>query len=99
MPRRRVPRLMVLLDSNALLWVLQDNPRLSSQARDIITDGWSVGSVAVSAVTFWEIAILAERNRLALGCDPARWRSDVIADGLRECRYMAPRRFGPRSWM
>ena len=50
----------------------------------MIRDGWSVGSVAVSAVTFWEIAILAERNRLVLGCDAARWRSDRIADGLRE---------------
>ena len=32
---------MLLLDTNALLWVLQDNPRLSSQARDMITDGRS----------------------------------------------------------
>ena len=30
---------MLLLDTNALLWVLQDNPRLSSQARNMITDG------------------------------------------------------------
>ncbi len=75
---------MLLLDTNALLWVLQDNPRLSSQARNMITDGWSVGSVAVSAVTFWEIAILAEKQKLVLGCDPARWRSDRIADGMRE---------------
>ena len=40
--------------------------------------------MAVSAVTFWEIAILAERNRLVLGCTPAHRRSDRIADGLRE---------------
>ena len=40
--------------------------------------------MAVSAVTFWEIAILAEKQRLVLGCDPARWRSDRIADGMRE---------------
>ena len=75
---------MLLLDTNALLWVLQDNPRLGSRARDMVADGWSVGSVAVSAVTFWEIAMLAERNRLALGCDAAQWRSDRLANGLRE---------------
>ena len=40
--------------------------------------------MAVSAVTFWEIAILAEKQKLVLGCDPARWRSDRIADGIRE---------------
>lgn len=48
------------------------------------TDGWSVGSVAVSAVTFWEITILAESNRLEPGCDPGPLASDRIADGLRE---------------
>ena len=50
----------------------------------MITEGWSVGSVAVSVVTFWEIAVLVEKRRISLGCDPARWRSDRIADGLRE---------------
>ncbi|MDE0170775.1 MAG: hypothetical protein OXS29_14915 [bacterium] len=43
-----------------------------------------MGSIAVSAVTSWEIAILAERNRFVLGRDPARRRWDRIADGLRE---------------
>ncbi len=81
---------MLLLDTNALLWVLQDHPRLSTRARDMITDGWQVGSVAVSVVTFWEIAVLAERNRLALGCHPARWRSDRIADGLQELPLYGP---------
>ena len=38
----------MLLATNALLWVLQDNPRLGSEARDMVTDGWSVRSVAVS---------------------------------------------------
>ena len=75
---------MLLLDTDALLWVLQDNPRLNSEARDMITDGWSVGSVAVSVVTFWQIAILSEKDKLILGYDPARWRSDRIADGIRE---------------
>ena len=75
---------MLLLDTNALLWALQDNPRLDPAARQMISDGWSVRSVAVSAVTFWEIAVLAERQRVVLGCDPARWHADRIDEGLRE---------------
>ena len=77
-------RLMLLLDTNALLWTLQGNPRLSPAARDMIREGWSVGAVAVSVVTFWEIAVLAEKQKLVLGCDAARWRSDRIDEGLRE---------------
>lgn len=75
---------MLLLDTNALLWALQDNPRLSPPARATIGEGWSVGALAVSVVTFWEIAVLAEKRKLLLGCEPARWRQDRIDSGLRE---------------
>ena len=81
---------MLLLDTNALLWVLQDNPRLSPTAREMIDDGWAVGSVAVSVVTFWEITVLAEKRKLLLGCDPARWRSDRIEGGMRELPLHGP---------
>jgi len=75
---------MLLLDTNALLWVLQDEPRLRAEARDVIVQGWAVDSVAVSVVTFWEVAILAEKRKIALGCEPSRWRLDRIGEGLRE---------------
>ena len=75
---------MLLLDTNALLWTLQDNPRLSPTARGVIEEGWSAGTVAVSVVTFWEIAMLADRQKLTLGCGADRWRSDRLKDGLRE---------------
>jgi len=73
---------------------LAGEPTAQLQARDMTTHGWSVGSVAVAAVTVWEIAILAARNRLVLGCDPARWRSDRIADwATGVCCCMALRRY------
>lgn len=75
---------MLLLDTNALLWVLQDNPRISPAVRSMVVEAWTVGSVAVSVVTFWEIAVLVDKQKLVLGCDPARWRMDRISDGLRE---------------
>ena len=56
----------------------------------MIDNGWAVGSVAVSVVTFWEIAVLAEKRKLLLGCDPARWRSDRIEGGLRELPLHGP---------
>lgn len=81
---------MLLLDTNALLWVLQDNPRLSPDARDTITQGWAVDSVAVSVVTFWEIAILAEKFKITLDCEPAQWRLNRIGEGLRELPLHGP---------
>lgn len=75
---------MLLLDTNALLWSLRDDQRLGAAARSTIEEGWETGSVGVSVVTFWEVAVLAEKRKLILGCEPARWRRDRLDDGLRE---------------
>ena len=45
---------MLLLDSQALLWLLDDNPRLGARARQAIT---SAQGVYVSAATVWELTI------------------------------------------
>lgn len=81
---------MLLLDTNALLWVLQDNHRLSPGVRGMIAQAWEVDSVAVSVVTFWEVAILAEKHKIALGCEASRWRLDRIGEGLRELPLRGP---------
>ncbi len=81
---------MLLLDTNALLWALQDNPRLGPTARATITEGWTVGALAVSVVTFWEVAILVEKRKIVLGCEPARWRQDRLDAGLRELPLHGP---------
>ena len=47
-------------------------------------DGRWVGG-RFPAVTFWKIAILAERNRLVLGCNSARWCSDRTPTGCASC--------------
>lgn len=43
-----------LLDTHALLWMLYDDPRLSSRSREIM-DGEA--PLAYSTVSFWEIAL------------------------------------------
>jgi PIN domain nuclease of toxin-antitoxin system len=49
----------LLLDTHALLWWLDDDPRLSAPAREAIADG--ARRVLVSAASLWEIAT---KNRL-----------------------------------
>ena len=44
-----------LLDTHTLIWFLTDNPSLSPEARQICSD--TKNSLAVSAVSFWELAI------------------------------------------
>ena len=57
---------MLLLDSQALLWLLDDSPRLGPQARQAIT---SAQGVHVSAATVWELTIKTMLGKLTVPAD------------------------------
>jgi PIN domain nuclease of toxin-antitoxin system len=67
---------MLLLDSQALLWLLDDSPRLGPLARTAITDATRV---YVSAATVWELTIKAMLGKLVI---PARLSDRILAQGL-----------------
>src|ERR1700747_2104335 len=67
---------MPLLDSQALLWLLDDNPRLGPRARQLIT---SAQGVHVSAVTVWELTIKTMLGKLSI---PADFSKRLTAQGL-----------------
>jgi PIN domain nuclease of toxin-antitoxin system len=67
---------MLLLDSRALLWLLDDNPRLGPQARQAIT---SAQGVHVSAATVWELTINSMLGELSV---PADLSNRLTAQGL-----------------
>lgn len=52
----------LLLDTHVLLWTLDDDPSLSSEARAAITNGSNI--VFVSAATAWEISIKKALGKL-----------------------------------
>ncbi|HLW48845.1 MAG TPA: type II toxin-antitoxin system VapC family toxin [bacterium] len=53
-----------LLDTQAFLWWITDNPRLSETARDFIADG--ANEVFFSVVSAWEIVVKAAAGRITL---------------------------------
>lgn len=57
----------LLLDTHVLLWVLTDDPRLSSPARAAVVDGRT--RLFVSAVSAWEMVLKAERGKLRVPAD------------------------------
>jgi PIN domain nuclease of toxin-antitoxin system len=54
---------IVLLDTHALIWAIEDSPRLSRTARAVIEDGANV--VLASATSGWEIAIKTALGKLS----------------------------------
>ncbi|MCI0439464.1 MAG: type II toxin-antitoxin system VapC family toxin [Chloroflexi bacterium] len=74
----------VLLDTHALVWLIDGNERLGQQSRQLIDAALRDDLVAVSAISFWEIAMLEARGRLDLSLPVHDWRRRVLAAGVEE---------------
>lgn len=75
---------MILLDTHVLLWMESGNERLGANARQAIDRAWEVGEAAVSAISFWEVAMLESKGRLELKLYFHSWRRDLLQRGLVE---------------
>jgi len=75
---------VIVLDTHTLLWMDRDDPALGPLARRLIEEAWRVGEVAVSAISFWETAMLALRERIVLPLSATEWRSELLQAGIRE---------------
>ncbi len=67
---------MLLLDSQVVLWLFDDSPRLGHRARGTLT---SATRVHVSAATVWELAIKAMLGKLTI---PHDLTTKLSAQGL-----------------
>lgn len=66
---------MIVLDTHALLWWVNDPSTLSKAAKKAIDASAKSASVYISCISSWEIALLAERDRLRLALDVRDWLS------------------------
>lgn len=67
---------MLLLDSQAVLWLLDDSPKLGQKARSAILDATRV---YVSAASVWELTIKAMLGKLTI---PTNFSEQLVAQGL-----------------
>ena len=75
---------MIVLDTHVLLWLDREDPALGPSSRERISTAWGKGLVAVCAISFWEVAMLAARGRVELRQSPESWRVDWLRAGLEE---------------
>lgn len=55
---------LILLDTHALFWAVDDSRRLTRAAASAIRRARRQGGIAVSAITTWELASLLARGRI-----------------------------------
>ena len=75
---------MTVADTHALLWLWTGDSHLGQSARQTIDGALRNGDLAVSAMTFWEVAMLRAKGRLDFPEDVTAWRRELLGQGLIE---------------
>jgi PIN domain nuclease of toxin-antitoxin system len=74
----------LLLDTHALVWLDAGSNRLSDNAIRAIDNALAQHQLCVSAISFWEIGMLIEKQHLSLPMPLTTWRTELIQKGLQE---------------
>ncbi len=75
---------MILLDTHAAIRVATESKELGRQSRTLIERARSEQQLAVSAISFWEIAFLVVRGRLQIFASPTVLRNILLDTGVAE---------------
>ena len=75
---------MILLDTHVLVWLSEASPRLGSNATEQIDAAFQADKLAVSAISFWEVAMLVSKGRIRMDMDLSVWRNDLLEQGVIE---------------
>ena len=58
--------------------------RMGSSARQLADEAVATSGLAVSAISFWEVALLVRKGRLRLEQSLGVWRRDLLGRGVME---------------
>ncbi len=64
---------MIILDTHAWIWFVNDPQQLSVRARKAIADAMPTRSIYISSISVWEMAMLAGVGRIELTIDAQDW--------------------------
>jgi PIN domain nuclease of toxin-antitoxin system len=75
---------VILLDTHAAVWLANDDAALGRESCSMALAARAENRLAISAISFWEIALLAAKDRLELSTSPSKLRAELLDTGLIE---------------
>jgi PIN domain nuclease of toxin-antitoxin system len=75
---------VILLDTHVAIWLIMNDAALGKKARAMTTGALEEGQLAISAISFWEMALLISKGRLRALDDAREQRTLMMRAGIRE---------------
>ena len=80
------PNIKLVLDTHVFLWLINGDKDLSSKGTEVILKNAEDGSIALSAISLWEISMLYARRRILLNQPCLNWiNRSLEAPGIVLC--------------
>lgn len=83
-------RQLLLIDTHVWVWLMLATGELSDETRTMVNGAIAKGRARLSAISFWEIAMLASRNRLQLGKPSGLWLRESLRDPAPAIEILSP---------
>jgi len=64
---------LILLDTNAFIWLVSGESSLGSNSRETIEKACDEGAARISGITLWEISMLVDKSRISLEMETLVW--------------------------
>jgi PIN domain nuclease of toxin-antitoxin system len=75
---------VILLDTHAAVWLALDSNPLGKRSRRMVEKAAADGELAISAVSFWEIALLITKHRMRRPDSVRELRQQLLNSGTTE---------------
>lgn len=70
---------MIVLDTHVLVWTLENHRFLGPEAAVLINEATSSDGAYISAMTCWEVSMLADRGKLEFSQGVRAWMEEALA--------------------
>jgi PIN domain nuclease of toxin-antitoxin system len=75
---------VIVLDTHVAIWVASNNPALGKQSRALAQAALGQDQLSVSAISFWEMALLIAKGRFKSLDSAAEMREQILRAGANE---------------
>jgi PIN domain nuclease of toxin-antitoxin system len=75
---------VILLDTQVALWLLAGSSSMGKRCRRIAEEAAAAAQLAISAISFWEIALLVGKRRLRWTDSATEIRRQILIAGVNE---------------
>ena len=81
---------VILIDTHVAIWIATSSGLLGPKSRALIASAAGEDRLLVSAISFWEIALLASKRRLSVATASSELRLQLIDAGVMELPLTGP---------